>query len=634
MRPPLRDELNRRAVARACEHPPDLARAVAEGERRFRLRLWLFHAVGVLATLGVVAIAAVLHVTVAGATGAGDTDGSSGGASVSAESSTSGSGSPLSQLVVLPLTTTVAVGATTQLSAQGSYADGSSADLSDQAAWRSSDPDVATVNDVGLVAAVGYGSAMISASLGGIAGSATVDVPDDGEVSVRAITLRPSSVELEPGESAELTAEATYANGSTRPVSDRVTWQSSDPAVVTVAASGRLDAVDPGTAIITATLADVSGRASVTVSAATTKSLSLAPDSASAPVGAEVPFAATVTYSDDSTEDVSRSADWNTSDSTVAQVAAGGVATCVQVGDATISAEAKGFVATASLSCTPVEVTSVEVSPSQAEVAVDNSKQFEAEAVFSDGDKEGITGAAEWASTDSEVAEVEDTGEAFCGAAGTTTISATFEGKTGTANLTCFDNVVEAVRIDPDSAEAPVGEVASFSAYVTYTDGSTYDYTSISQWETGDPDIAQFIDDGDAVCNSIGQVTITATYDEVTDTAALTCTAPAPAPDLQPPTAAGLSVTTLPKAGSTEGWGPISQRSACGDAGRGRSPNDAADFASRCGPISCCTPLRPRPLDRTRVGHRRGQVEPTKPARQLNISATGPAALIPPPACT
>ena len=34
--------------------------------------------------------------------------------------------------------------------------------------------------------------------------------------------------------------------------------------------------------------------------------------------------------------------------------------------------------------------------------------------------------------------------------------------------------------------------------------------------------------------------------------------------------------------------------------------NDAADFASCCGPASCSTPLRPRPLNRTRELHYRG----------------------------
>jgi hypothetical protein len=36
------------------------------------------------------------------------------------------------------------------------------------------------------------------------------------------------------------------------------------------------------------------------------------------------------------------------------------------------------------------------------------------------------------------------------------------------------------------------------------------------------------------------------------------------------------------------------------------SLDDAADFASCCGPVSCSTPLRPRPLDRNRGLHYRG----------------------------
>ena len=63
---------------------------------------------------------------------------------------------------------TLAVGATIQLAAAGTYSDASSADISSQVTWASSADGVATVSASGLVTAVAAGTANITASLSGI----------------------------------------------------------------------------------------------------------------------------------------------------------------------------------------------------------------------------------------------------------------------------------------------------------------------------------------------------------------------------------------------------------------------------------------------------------------------------------
>jgi len=67
-------------------------------------------------------------------------------------------------------------GATGQLTATGSYSDGSSQDLTTSATWSSSNPAVATVNSAGLATGKSNGSATIAAASGSITGTAPITV--------------------------------------------------------------------------------------------------------------------------------------------------------------------------------------------------------------------------------------------------------------------------------------------------------------------------------------------------------------------------------------------------------------------------------------------------------------------------
>lgn len=84
----------------------------------------------------------------------------------------------LSLIKVMPDNQRIAVGTTQQFIATATYSDGSTKDVSDQVAWISSAPEIATVNSSGLVTAHGVGICTISATLDGITGSTTSTATD------------------------------------------------------------------------------------------------------------------------------------------------------------------------------------------------------------------------------------------------------------------------------------------------------------------------------------------------------------------------------------------------------------------------------------------------------------------------
>ncbi|BAV34767.1 hypothetical protein SCL_2490 [Sulfuricaulis limicola] len=82
----------------------------------------------------------------------------------------------LQSIAMTPDNPTVTVGKTKQLTATGSYSDGSTQDLTAQVSWQSSDPVKATVSTTGLVSGLSYGSTTVTATLGSISGSTLVNV--------------------------------------------------------------------------------------------------------------------------------------------------------------------------------------------------------------------------------------------------------------------------------------------------------------------------------------------------------------------------------------------------------------------------------------------------------------------------
>jgi len=82
----------------------------------------------------------------------------------------------LLSIAVTPSNPTITVGKTQQLTATGSYSDGSSQDLTTQVTWQSSDPTKVTVSATGIVTGQSGGSSTVTATLGSVSGFTSVKV--------------------------------------------------------------------------------------------------------------------------------------------------------------------------------------------------------------------------------------------------------------------------------------------------------------------------------------------------------------------------------------------------------------------------------------------------------------------------
>lgn len=171
----------------------------------------------------------------------------------------------------------------------------------------------------------------------------------DPAAPVATVTVEPSALEMEVGDTRQLTAAARDDAG--RLLADReVTWSSSDPAVAEVTAEGRVTARSGGSVTITATSEGRSGSASVAVHAPVA-TVTVDPSSASITLAGTRQFTAALRDRNGNLL-TGRAVAWTSSNPLVATVSADGLVTARLIGTATITAASEARTGTATVSVT------------------------------------------------------------------------------------------------------------------------------------------------------------------------------------------------------------------------------------------------------------------------------------------
>jgi uncharacterized protein YjdB len=174
-------------------------------------------------------------------------------------------------------------------------------------------------------------------------------------------------------------------------------------------------------------------------------------------------------------------------------------------------------------------LTAIAASPGAASIAVGATEQFNAMATYSDGSTANVTASAHWADADSKVATVSPSGDATAVATGSTTVTATLDGMSGSATLTvdAAAKTFTAIAVSPATANIAAGATQQFTAKATYSDSSTADVTATVVWTTSNAAVAKINAAGLATAQSAGSVTVTATLDRVSGSANVTVPVPA-----------------------------------------------------------------------------------------------------------
>lgn len=339
--------------------------------------------------------------------------------------------------------------ATIPLTATGHYNDGTSKRLAAGVEWSSGNTGVATVSSAGVATAVAKGSAELTATLDGVSGTLTLVVVGGDAATLTSLRLDPESARLFPGATLQLTAEGTFSDGSHGNLNASAQWSSGAPGVATVDGAGRVTAVAPGDAVISAAKEGKQGSATITVLAAPKPeitSLEVAPAQSTLKEGRTVRLEAVARYSDGSSAAVGN-ASWETlpAGSGIADIDSTGLVAARRSGSVTVVATVAGagglpVRGQGTITVVP-SVKSIKVSPAgPVQPEPGGSVQLRAVVLYSDGS----TGSdVEWASSRPLIASVDGSGLVTGVKEGDAEITATADGVTGNT-VTVF------VRTSPD----------------------------------------------------------------------------------------------------------------------------------------------------------------------------------------
>lgn len=224
-----------------------------------------------------------------------------------------------------------------------------------------------------------------------------------------------------------------------------------------------------------------------------------------------------------SKKDVTASAVWKTSNSSVVKVDKG-VLTGAGQGTATISATYGGYTVSVKATSDYVydEVTIMQGS-APAEAAIDNVELGQSLTFAAHGSKNGVTAditdKAVWSTSSSSVATV-NKGEITLVGPGSVTITAAYKGKSDTVKLTVV-SPYKSIEIEPDPAngllELLVGDdETKLTAMASPKTGGTLNVTDKAKWTTGNSKVLT-VEDGVVTPVAPGKTTITVSHLGVTD---------------------------------------------------------------------------------------------------------------------
>ena len=408
----------------------------------------------------------------------------------------------------------------------------------------------------GLATGLAVGQVTIGASYGGYSATATLTVTAP---TLESLVIAPATATILVGQDQAFVAAAIYDDGTSANVTATATWNSSDATVAVMSAAGgerRIpwwagggwlhgnrtwgrqrhhqrdlyrkwscrncncgpDRYQPTLAV-----------ARITPTNPTVSLLS--PNQA---------FVATAIYADYSTANVTTAATWSSANGTVAVISTSGAtagrATGRVAGTSTITATYQGMSASTTLTVVSKLVQTIDVTPTNPTAVLGINQVFAATAIYDDSSTGTVTGNATWTSSDATVASI-GTGAGSAGVAtpikaGSTTITASYQGVSGTTVLTVSGEKLSSVVITPSPLSVAIGGRQQLAATGTWSgDASiiTLDVTNNVTWLSSSEATATVSNAAGSrglfTAVGAGSVAVTAVLQSVTGTLAATVTA-------------------------------------------------------------------------------------------------------------
>lgn len=310
--------------------------------------------------------------------------------------------------------------------------------------WSSSNTNIATVDENGLITARSAGTATIVAkTINNLSATCNVTIKDTSSSGgnkvpsnkLKSIDITTNYSVLPVNVERQLFVSFNPSNAANK----NVTWSSSDSSVVRVDSNGNIRTLSPGTAIITAKAADGGYTDTATIEVVDSdkvieeRAVSFAQSSYTVAVGGTIPLSPIITPGNASFKAV----DFSSSNPSVATVDANGLVKGISAGEATIKVKTRrnGLEATAKVKVTYIETTGVSLNKTSITIPLNDTFTLIASVTPSNSSEKTVV----YKSENPRIATVDSNGIIKGITKGTTTITVT--PKNGGNSSTCIVTV-------------------------------------------------------------------------------------------------------------------------------------------------------------------------------------------------
>ena len=365
--------------------------------------------------------------------------------------------------------------------------------------WKSSAPNVASVDQTGSVKALSTGTATITASADGKTATCEVIVKSS-DVAVSSLTIDKNALDLLVNETFQLTATVSPSDATDKTVS----WATSNAAIASVSDKGLVTAISEGEATITASAGGKSAVCKVAVTKSTIPVTGITLNESVLDLTESETFQLTATVSPSDATD--KTVSWATSNAAIASVSDKGLVTAISEGEATIAASIGNIFAVCKVTVTKTTIPVTGITLNKSSLELTESETFQLTAMVSPSDATDKT--VSWATSNAAIASVSDKGLVTAISEGEATIAASIGNIFAVCKVTVTKTTIPVTGITLNKSSLELTESETFQLTATITPSDATDKTV--SWTTSNAAIASVSGEGLVTAISEGEATITA----------------------------------------------------------------------------------------------------------------------------